>query len=325
MDQEKKSSKWGCKLCGEKQSLQRVYARSHSAKDCRLVVQVSAGPCQHLKRHLSSSTPCPLLPAAQQPDRTATPPLQGYNQARGAAEQAADAAALEHAYTAEEGGAWEEDAERGGGVAAPAAQPQQRWQAFKGEEEEVRAEAGPSGCRPRVEALEGAACWDCLFRAIALECSFQHPLAHSHLRRKTRAGRWRRLSVRRPLRRSAAAAARPARLAAPSGSASRSSGRQGMSWAAGARRPVQAHRRDGSRSSRLALRMGGRSRLRHTATAGWAAHNSRTVGPQQAVGSSSSRRAQQCTKRCRLPSSSRLGRSNSSSSTPRSSSSAHTS
>ncbi|EFN55964.1 hypothetical protein CHLNCDRAFT_145281 [Chlorella variabilis] len=30
---------WQCKLCGEKQSLQRVYARSHSAKDCRLVVQ----------------------------------------------------------------------------------------------------------------------------------------------------------------------------------------------------------------------------------------------------------------------------------------------
>lgn len=38
-DLEKKSNKWQCKLCGEKQSLQRVYARSHSAKDCRLVVQ----------------------------------------------------------------------------------------------------------------------------------------------------------------------------------------------------------------------------------------------------------------------------------------------
>ncbi|KAL4853313.1 MRN complex-interacting protein [Chlorella vulgaris] len=38
-DLEKKAKKWQCKLCGEKQSLQRVFARSHSNKDCRLVVQ----------------------------------------------------------------------------------------------------------------------------------------------------------------------------------------------------------------------------------------------------------------------------------------------
>jgi hypothetical protein len=31
--------RWQCKLCGKKQSLQRVFARSHSAKDCRLVTQ----------------------------------------------------------------------------------------------------------------------------------------------------------------------------------------------------------------------------------------------------------------------------------------------
>ncbi|KAL4451795.1 hypothetical protein ABPG75_007457 [Micractinium tetrahymenae] len=39
VDQEKKVKKWQCKVCGEKQSLQRIYARSHSAKDCRQVVQ----------------------------------------------------------------------------------------------------------------------------------------------------------------------------------------------------------------------------------------------------------------------------------------------
>lgn len=39
VDQEKKAKKWQCKVCGEKQSLQRIYARSHSAKDCRLVTQ----------------------------------------------------------------------------------------------------------------------------------------------------------------------------------------------------------------------------------------------------------------------------------------------
>jgi hypothetical protein len=38
-DLEKKAKKWQCKLCGEKQSLQRVFARSNSNKDCRLVVQ----------------------------------------------------------------------------------------------------------------------------------------------------------------------------------------------------------------------------------------------------------------------------------------------
>lgn len=32
VDQEKKAKKWQCKLCGEKQSLQRIFARSHSAK-----------------------------------------------------------------------------------------------------------------------------------------------------------------------------------------------------------------------------------------------------------------------------------------------------
>ncbi|KAL4419514.1 hypothetical protein ABPG77_002300 [Micractinium sp. CCAP 211/92] len=39
VDQEKKAKKWQCKVCGEKQSLQRIFARSHSAKDCRQVVQ----------------------------------------------------------------------------------------------------------------------------------------------------------------------------------------------------------------------------------------------------------------------------------------------
>lgn len=39
VQQQKKSLKWSCTLCHAKQSLQRVYARSNKAADCRAVVQ----------------------------------------------------------------------------------------------------------------------------------------------------------------------------------------------------------------------------------------------------------------------------------------------
>ncbi|KAJ9073295.1 hypothetical protein DSO57_1018010 [Entomophthora muscae] len=35
----KKAKDWKCKLCGEKQSLKRIYFESSAAKDCRLQVQ----------------------------------------------------------------------------------------------------------------------------------------------------------------------------------------------------------------------------------------------------------------------------------------------
>ncbi|XP_044268160.1 MRN complex-interacting protein [Tribolium madens] len=34
----KKSPKWSCKMCGEKQCVKEVYAKA-SAKDCRVIVQ----------------------------------------------------------------------------------------------------------------------------------------------------------------------------------------------------------------------------------------------------------------------------------------------
>lgn len=99
------TSRWACKLCGEKQSLQRVFARSHSAKDCRLVVQ-------------------------------------RYNTARGAVEAEDTERALETAAAAEAGGWAEEDAweeEQGGEQwgQQQSGQQQQRWQAFQDEADEV--------------------------------------------------------------------------------------------------------------------------------------------------------------------------------------------
>lgn len=90
-------------MCGEKQSLQRVFARSHSAKDCRLVVQ-------------------------------------SYNEARGAVEQegvelALDAAAAGDSW--EECGTQKEQWDVTGGGLEQAAQPQ-RWQAFQEDDDEVR-------------------------------------------------------------------------------------------------------------------------------------------------------------------------------------------
>jgi len=39
VDMKKMSSNWTCKLCGEKQSLKKVYSTSESAKECREIVK----------------------------------------------------------------------------------------------------------------------------------------------------------------------------------------------------------------------------------------------------------------------------------------------
>ncbi|PRW57031.1 UPF0544 C5orf45-like protein [Chlorella sorokiniana] len=100
VDQEKQAKKWACKLCGEKQSLQRVFARSHSAKDCRLVVQQ-------------------------------------YNTARGAVEEEEAERALQMACLQEEEGAggWGEEWEQEEWQQQKQQQPQ-RWQAFQDQEDE---------------------------------------------------------------------------------------------------------------------------------------------------------------------------------------------
>ena len=106
--------RWQCKLCGEKQSLQRVFARSHSAKDCRLVTQQ-------------------------------------YNTARGEVEAEdtqraladADGGAAEGGDCDDGGFAAAEEGQQQHGEAQPQQQQgQQRWEAYKEEDDEVGAAGG---------------------------------------------------------------------------------------------------------------------------------------------------------------------------------------
>ena len=92
---EKMAKTFSCSLCGAKQSLQRIYAKSLKAKDCReLVMQ--------------------------------------YNAARGVVKAEADATAEQGAA---EGWAAQDSEEQGVAHAAPAAPAAQKWKAFEDEKE----------------------------------------------------------------------------------------------------------------------------------------------------------------------------------------------
>lgn len=98
-------------MCGEKQSLQRIYARSHSAKDCRLVSTllcawcqpVTATCCACMQSQVLTSHGCALLTPLQV--------TQQYNSARGQIEDKDAHRALQQAYAEAECGDYESGGE----------------------------------------------------------------------------------------------------------------------------------------------------------------------------------------------------------------------
>lgn len=135
-------------MCSEKQSLQRVFARSHSAKDCRLVVQQVRACClaaRELAAFLHFRASHPTNPPTLLP--SFFPDASQYNEARGTIEAEDAEQALEAAAGGD--GGWDEDGreagawgEQDGPAAAPGVQQQaqqQRWRAFQDQEAEVGA------------------------------------------------------------------------------------------------------------------------------------------------------------------------------------------